>query len=296
MVGDPVKAAAGATGIRLAVRRLRIATGRVVADDSGSGVDGATVGLVIRLPKEAYEMIRKTLDDGRFAFDLSGDEFSDERLRLDLRISAEGFEDRDLTDLRIDDVAFEANLEVRLVRAVPQEPGRLRGRVLYDTGRPFAGGSMTLSFSREGKVGQVFRLETDERGEFLLEGIIPGEYELRSAPRRSVVLRETGRTLVIPPGGEATTEFTIPRGGDVEVTVTTDRGDPVTGAEVHVVDAEGEAVDAVAVVDGRATLFDALPGRLTLKVTAPGHREETIRVEVTRDQLTRAEVQLSEKR
>ncbi len=295
MAGDPVEAVPGASGVTLVVKRLRLATGRVTAGEGGPAVGGATVRLEIRGPRGGVALLSRTLPDGRFAFDLSEDRYASPALRFDVLVSAEGFEDASLTGLLLGDLLPEAELRIPLVRAVPEEPGRLRGRVTYEEGEPFRG-TLTLSFGREGQAGRVFRAATDEDGNFLLEGIPPGEYVLRTAPRSSRVLRETGKRLVIPPGGEETVELTFERGGDLEIRIEDAEGKAPREAAAVLLDGEGKETGTFPAVGGVVRLTDLVPGPVRVRVTAPGHLPETVEAETEKGRLTRVEVRLREKR
>ena len=77
-------------------------------------------------------------------------------------------------------------------------------------------------------------------------GVPPGEYQLRSAPHRSNILRETGKQLVITPGGEESTEFTLARGGDVQLKVVAADGGVAEGATVSLLGPEGAPTDTLA--------------------------------------------------
>jgi hypothetical protein len=277
MEGEPVPATPGVMAVRIVVVRLRLATGLVLADEDGRGIEAATVRLEFAPPAGGGgAQIVTTFSDGRFAFDLSDPRLSAEGMKFHLRIAAEGYEERSIENLSAEDLAPEAKLRVPLLKAAPQEPGRLRGRVLYDTGAPFHG-SMTLSFSPEGKAGQVERIETDEDGNFLIEGVPPGEYRLRSAPHRSNILRETGQRLVITPGGEENTEFTLIRGGDVALQVRGPGGDPVEGTIVSVLDGAGEVMDTL------------------LRISAPGYEDQTVTATVQKDSSVPVTVHLRER-
>jgi hypothetical protein len=260
------------------------------------GIPGATVKLVIRGPAGSQTWKIATLPNGRFTLDLSDDKYASEKLRYDVYASADGYEDASLTDLTIDDLLPDAKLRVPLVRAPVRQPGRLRGRALYDTGDPFGHAQFTLSFGAEGKAGQVFRVTTDENGEFVIEGVPSGEYVLRTAPRRSLVLRDTGKTLVIPPGGEETTEFVFTRGGDLEVRVSGFDGRAVDGAEVRVLDEAGRPGDPYPAGKGGVVIHDLAPGVVRIKVSAPGHRAEEVSVTVEKGDRATVPVRLEEKR
>jgi hypothetical protein len=212
MVGDPPEAVPGKPGPRIVVKRLRIATGKVVTEAEGVGVGGAKVQLEVIWPGKRLAMPRTTVESGRFAMDLSEDRFASEDIRFDITVSAEGYEDVKLTDLTIEDLLPEAKLRIPLVRAPPGDPGTLRGRVLLDVGRPYVGG-ITMSLTQEGKAGQVFTVETNESGEFVLEGVPSGQYVLHSAPRGDLVLRDTGQTFYVPPGASPRWSRTARRGG-----------------------------------------------------------------------------------
>jgi hypothetical protein len=281
MEGDPVEAVPGATGVRIVVQELRIATGKVVTEIGSAGVPGATVRLDVRGPRGTHGKIVTTVESGRFSFDLSGEAYSSEKLRYDVLVSAEGYEDAKVTSLTIEDLLPEAKLRIPLVRAPVRQPGRLRGRALYDTGEPFRGW-ITISFSVEGKAGQVYRVSTDDNGEFLVEGVPSGEYVLHTAPRRSLVLMETGKRLVIPPNGEETTEFVFTRGGDVEVRITDLAGEVPEGALVRLLDGDGKPGEPYPAKTGVVVIQDVPPGMVRIRVGAPGHQDQEVAVSVTK--------------
>jgi hypothetical protein len=236
-----------------------------------------------------------TDDRGHFGFDLTDDRYSDPRLRFTVLVTADGYEDATVADLSLDQVRPRASLTVKLVRAVAVEPGRLRGTVRYDTGAPFHG-SLTLSFSREGKAGEIFKVETNEKGEFLVPEIKPGEYVLRSAPHGESLLRETGKTLRIPPGGEETTEFTLTRGGDLKVSVTGPDGNPVKESKVEVTTGDRTRLRTFVLPEGAAVLPDLTPGKVRVRVTKPGYETAEMEATVVKDQVTELDVRLSEAR
>jgi hypothetical protein len=295
LVGAPKAVRPPATDVRLVVRRLRVATGRILVEGEEIGVAGATVRLTITAGDREESRIVQTFEDGRFAFDLAEPVYAGPGLVFSVRASADGFEEGAREELALADLLPGAGFTLALLRGVPAEPGRLRGRVLYDTGAPFVG-ILTLSFSRPGRAGQMLRTETDEQGGYALDGVIPGEYVLRSAVRDERRLRETGRTLVITPGGEAEADLVVPRGGDVEVTVEDEAGEPLKGAQVDLLDEEGAVSKTVPVPGGRVLIHDLAPGTAVLRVTAPGRRPESVEVVVARDSMTPVRVRLTEDR
>lgn len=269
MAGDPVVAVAGATNVRIVVKRIRVATGLVLSLDGRKPVAGATVTLTARSPAWSVRLLVPTDEAGRFVVDLSDERFGAEGLRFDVQIAGDAFEDFARNDLTLAQVSPEGALTLELVPAPPQEPGTLRGRVLYDTGEPFANGRLKLSFSREMRAPQIFDTETGPDGSFEVSGITPGEYSLRTASENERVLRDSGKRLLIPPGGTETTEITLPRGGDLVISVVDPRGDPVKDAQVTVYDAEGAALGSW-ILSGAARIPDVTPGKVTVRAIAPG--------------------------
>ncbi|MCU0726094.1 MAG: carboxypeptidase-like regulatory domain-containing protein [Planctomycetes bacterium] len=295
LVGPPRVVRPPAPDVRLVVKRLRVATGRVVVEGEEIGVPRATVRLTITAGDREEARIVQTMDDGRFAFDLSDPVYGAPGLGFVVRASAEGFEEGAREGLALADLLPGAGFTLALLRGVPAEPGRLRGRVLYDTGAPFVG-SITLSFSRPGRAGQILRAETDEQGLFVVDGVLPGEYALRSALRDEERLRETGRTLVIVSGGEAEADLVVPRGGDVEVTVEDEGGELLEGAKVDLLDGSGAVARTFEAGAGRVLIHDLAPGTAVLRVTAPGRRPESVEVLVARDTMAPVRVRLLEDR
>jgi len=292
LAGEAPQVIAPARGVVLTVKRLRMGYGVVVTEDDGKPVAGATVRLT--LSSGGWSQVEAD-EKGRFAFDLTDIRYSDPRLRFTVLVTAGGFEDATVADLTLEQVRPAAKLTVKLIRAVVVEPGRLRGRVLYDTGDPFHG-SLTLSFSTEGKAGEIFRIATNEKGEFLVPKVVPGEYVLRSAPHGESILRETGKTLRIPPGGEETTEFTLTRGGDLKLTVTGPDGAAVKEAAVAVLDEGGAERRSFILPLGTAVIPDLVPGKVRIRVSKTSLETAETEVTVVKDQVTDATVRLSEAR
>jgi hypothetical protein len=245
-------------------------------------VAGATVSVAVRTPTWGQVLLTKTNGDGRFVIDLSESKYDDPDLRIGITVTAAGFEDHVVEDLAPSAVAPAAALVLRLVRAAKLEPGRLTGRVLYDTGDPFQGG-ITLSFSREDGPAQVFRVETGEDGSYEVTGIQPGKYRLRTAPRSHGVLLDTGKTLVIPSGGEEQADLTIPRGGDVKLTLVDDRGDAIGDLRVEVLDSDGEEIASWTGPLSGYVLPDLPPGEVRVRVSAAGFVPEERVVTVVKD-------------
>jgi hypothetical protein len=125
-------------------------------------------------------------------------------------------------------------------------------------------------------------VETDEEGTFTLAQVPPGDYALRSAPRGRTLLADTGRRLVIPPGGEERVEFTIERGGDVEVRVVSGTGAVLAGVRVDWRSPVRDEAGFGEGPQGVVRLLDLPPGPVTLSASAPGHRPEQREVEVTK--------------
>jgi len=292
MAGEAPEVTPPAHGVTIVVKRLRLGFGTVTAEDDGKPVAGATVRLTLSLG--GWSQVEADAK-GRFAFDLTDERYSDPRLRFTVLVTAGGFEDATVEALTLEQVRPHASLAVKLIRAVIVEPGRLRGRVLYDTGDPFHG-ALTLSFSREGRAGEIFRIETNEKGEFLVEKVPPGEYVLRTAPHGESILRETGKTLVIPPGGEETTEFTLTRGGDVSVKITGEDGAALADVDVVVIDEDGAEQRRFHIPDGAGIVPDLPPGQVRIRVTKAGYGTTESEVTVVKDQVTDLAVRLSETR
>ena len=288
--GVAIKAPADKVVIR--VTRIRIGRGTVVTEADGKPVASATVRLTLSTGGWSQTNCNAL---GVFGFDLSDPGYDNPRMRFTVLVTADGYVDAELADLTLEEVLPDASLIVKLVQDIVVEPGRLSGRVRYDTGAPFYG-SLTLSFSSEGKAGEIFRIETNEQGEFLVPKVAAGEYVLRSAPHGESILRETGKTLVIPPGGEATTEFTLTRGGDLKFKATGRDGKVLENVELFITDEEGTETRTFRLVHAEGTIRDIAPGKVKLRVAKDGYTTAESEVTVVKDQAVEASVQLEEKR
>jgi len=295
MTAEPKEVAAGETGVVIELQKLLLLTGRILRDSDGRPITGVTVKLEIRTKQFTGGQFFKTMADGRFSFDLTNENLEDVEVELTLRVSGAGYVEQTASGLSLDDLSPGEKYVLRLIEAVAEEPGTLLGRVLYDTGAPFVG-SLTLSFSREGSAGDIFRVKTDDEGRFKLPGIPPGEYKLHSAPHSTEILLETGKVLLITAGGEEMTEFTIPRGGDVKITVTDDRGEMVAGAEAALLDEAGATVRVNPARDGAIVFHDLEPGEARFRVTAPGHKPETLTTTIEKDRAVGLSARLPEAR
>jgi hypothetical protein len=212
-----------------------------------------------------------------------------------VKAAAEGFEEGLTERLSLADLLPGRKFELALRRGAPEPPGNLRGRVLYDTGQAFTG-VITLSFHRQGRAGQIRRVTTDETGAYAVEGILPGEYVLRSALRDRRDLSETGRTILVPAGGEAEADLVVPRGGDVAVSATTAAGEPAKGARVEVLDEQGAVKFTYEAPEGGVRIYDLPPGMATLRISAQGFLAQVVEAPVARDQEAPVSVRLEEDR
>ncbi len=295
MMAEPKEVSAGETGVVIELQRRLLLTGRILREADGRPIPGVTVKLEIRTRQFTGSQFFKTVADGRFSFDLTQEDLEDQEVELTLRVSGAGYVELTATALSLEELSPARKYVLRLIEAVPEEPGILIGRVLYDTGAPFVG-SLTLSFSREGSAGDIFRVRTDDEGRFKLPGIPPGEYRLHTAPHSTEVLLETGKVILITAGGEEMTEFTIPRGGDVKITVTDDRGEIVADAEAALLDATGATIRVHPARDGAIVFHDLEPGEVRFKVTAPGYGFATLTATIEKDRAVGLSARLPEAR
>ncbi len=295
MTGEPREVPAGETGVVIELRRLLLLTGRILSDLDGKAISSATVTLEVRTARFTEILFFKDLVSGRFSFDLTGKDLEGEEVELTLMVTALGHAEQSARGLSLEDLRPEKKYVLRLIETVPEEPGTLIGRVLYDTGAPFLG-TLTISLPRPGRAAEIFRVRTDKEGRFTLPGVPPGEYPLYTAPHRTEILLDTGNVLLIPSGGEVRTEFTIIRGGDVEISVTGDRGEQIDGAEVSLLDESGEAVMMQPMVDGKTTFLDLAPGEFRFQVSAPGHQAVTLTTRIEKDTTASLHARLPETR
>jgi hypothetical protein len=140
-----------------------------------------------------------TAADGRFAnrvdddTDLAGQ-------RMELRVSKDGYE-----PVRVAAEGGDLRVELR-PRTTPVVPGRVAGLARGADGKPLAGEIEVNGYDGEGANATQWTL-ADASGEFVLEGVPPGSWQLRigSGPRAEVTVAE---------GGEARVELTSAKSGD----------------------------------------------------------------------------------
>jgi len=190
--------------LRIVLHRLESTAGRLeglIVDPDGAPISGAYL-FFARGSEETDER-------GRFQFRLF-DGAPWEHLRV-VKRGFELFEIAPRTENALDPSAFPRPLRIELARA--QEPLRIEGTVFDEFGRPLAGASVqrlggrtigTLNRrSASGSYSDAVELETllagekvnagsatDERGRFVVGGLIDGEYALRVLDRRTMRAHE----------------------------------------------------------------------------------------------------------
>ncbi|MEN8151134.1 MAG: carboxypeptidase-like regulatory domain-containing protein, partial [Planctomycetota bacterium] len=132
--------------------------------------------------------------------------------------------------------------------------------------------------------------------EFVVPKVAAGEYVLRTAPHGESILRETGKTLVIPPGGEETTEFTIVRGGDVKISVTGPDGKVLENVELIVTGEDETEPRTFRMAVASGTIRDVAPGKARFRVAKDGYATAESEVTVVKDQVVTASVRMEKKR
>jgi protocatechuate 3,4-dioxygenase beta subunit len=154
----------------------------------------------------------------------------------------------------------------------------LAGTVRDDGARPVKGATVRAAGDTSWNAPPAER--TDERGEFELAGIAPGEY--------TVVAREGGRapgiaSVVVEPEGEATVSLTVSDGGYVTGRIVDPTGRPLPGrVRLEVFEDRGlpdfasDGVAAEARADGTFALGPVPLGSLGIGVSAPGHASRRV--------------------
>ena len=158
----------------------------------------------------------------------------------------------------------------------------LAGAVRDDGGRPVKGAVVRAAGDTSWNAPPAER--TDERGEFEMAGIPPGEY--------TVVAREGGRApgiaaVVVEPGGEATVALTVSDGGYVTGRIVDAAGRPLPGrVRLEVFEDRGlpdfasDALAAEAKADGTFALGPLPLGSLGIGVSAPRHASRRVEAQV----------------
>jgi Carboxypeptidase regulatory-like domain len=286
---------AGEAGVVIGMRRLLLVTGRIISDLESEPILGASVKLAVKTRTYSAEHFCTTVEEGRFSVDLTDENLGAGEPELMLFVSATGYESQSAVGLGVADLSPEKEYLLKLVETVPEEPGTLFGRVLYDTGKPFRG-FLTLSFSGANGSNHVRRATVDENGRFLMKDVPPGEYPLHSAPGASEELIATGQTVIITSGGREETEFTIIRGGDVQFDITDESGEQVPGAAAAWLGADGKIRREKPAREGLVSFVDLPPGSASFRITGSAHVATTVHVEIEKDRRRSHRVRLSERR
>jgi hypothetical protein len=179
---------------------------------------------------------------------------------------------------------------------VLEPPLGLAGRVVDDLGEPITsfkvlaraqtGGGMMAGLGAETQSDEF----EDENGEFFLEGLRAGEWDLFAGAEGYG--RPDGTPVVLPLEDGAVVELTLERGGIVNGRVLDPLGAPVAGAEVglertladlgRIASEEGEPPTAKTDENGEFSLTGMSPGSLNLIAKAEGFADSVaVGVELT---------------
>lgn len=152
----------------------------------------------------------------------------------------------------------------------PAAAGSLRVTVRLD-GLPLKGAE--VSVQREGTT-QVRTFVTGDSGSRDVQGMPPGGYSVSAV--HAEYLPAHGR-IDLSPGQRAELPLEVRRGGRVSGRVTDDKGEPLPGTDVYLVDAKskvtmGEAQKARTGADGRYVMPPIHPGEYGIRFRHPKHR------------------------
>lgn len=150
------------------------------------------------------------------------------------------------------------------------EPGvRLTGRVTGPTGTPLADAAVGVQPSPTGSfamTGSLRRTTTDSSGEYVLEGLDPGEETIQvTHPKYNSVSKS-----VTLKGRDTKLDIQLEGGSTVRGVVVTDSGAPVADAEVDAVSAGGGNHSARTNASGAFEMESMRPGRYRFTASKSG--------------------------
>lgn len=162
-----------------------------------------------------------------------------------------------------------------------------------------------LSAKRTGG-GTVYgqRLSLNEDGEYTATGLAPGEYAVSVD---AIGYASGSQKVTIRSGGGNRANFALTAGGTIVIEVVDERGQPISGPTVELLDEQGAfylgffpdlkelmnmGFEAVARTDGLDISRNVSPGNYRAKVGALGYEDETVNVTVREGEETREKVEL----
>lgn len=154
--------------------------------------------------------------------------------------------------------------------------------------------------------GTVYRekLSLNEQGEYTATGLAPDEYAVSVD---AIGYASGSQKVTIRSGGGNRADFTLTAGGTLVIEVVDDRGQPITGPTVELLDEQGAfylgffpdlkelmnmGFEAIARTDGLDISRNISPGNYRAKVGALGYEDETVNVTVREGEETREKVTL----
>jgi protocatechuate 3,4-dioxygenase beta subunit len=144
------------------------------------------------------------------------------------------------------------------------DPGlEIHGEVVDAGGRPAPGLVVAATPTAEGLAGG-FDLATDGAGRFVVSGLRPGEFALTLTTADGHPRGDARRVVLVDRDLEDV-RLVLPPAGGLRGEVVDDRGDPVVGARVTAVDAQGGGGSARTGDDGRFALAGLRAGAYTVQ-------------------------------
>lgn len=188
--------------------------------------------------------------------------------------------------LEEDDVARDPDGR-RVVDLVMQPAGRLRGRVVDESGKPVPGAEVVFVGTTPGLPGELRnRTITNAAGRYLLDGLQEGEYLQVLASCIGYVDTISNMVDIVAGATGTVADIVMVRGAALEVTVCDSSGAPIAGARLQVhATREGGAhgvypqnlhiqpgsfAERIANSKGSVQVANLAKGRVTLTASAPG--------------------------
>jgi protocatechuate 3,4-dioxygenase beta subunit len=246
----------------------------VVTDPDGNHLEGAEVYLRHGgfPPSPVREQYARTDADGRFA--LNG--MALESVRLYARHAAYAVRVFEATPAP---PAAAKELTVRLTRGA-----RVEGKVLSKaSGAPLEGEEVSLVQGWE--VFDAKTTVTDATGTYAFPSVAEGVYNLTAGRTAAGTAAQTKNGVRVPAEGTLVVNFESQKDAEASGSVggrVTMAGAPLAGAEVSAYDDRGweNAVTEKTDADGRYLAKGLKPGRVTVRVEAPGGAADTDRVTI----------------
>jgi uncharacterized membrane protein len=148
------------------------------------------------------------------------------------------------------------------------------------------------------------KLSLGEGGEYTASGLAPGEYVVSVD---AIGYATASQKVTIRSGGGNRADFALTAGGTIVIQVVDERGQPITGPSVEILDEQGSfymgffpdlkelmnmGFEAIARTDGLDISRNISPGNYRVKVGALGYEDDFVNVTVREGEETQEKVTL----